>query len=74
MSATKRKNLALVFDAMSIGSKLRYDVKTDKYWGYVDYGGKLPNDAETLASEVLAFQIISLTEQFKCSFYEYQPM
>lgn len=60
------KNVALIFDAMSIRTELRFDLKTDKYWGYVDYGGIMTDDSETLATEVLIFQIVSYTEKFKC--------
>lgn len=59
------QNVALVFDAMSIRSEIKYDQKSDKYWGYVDYGGILVNDSETLATEVLIFQIVSFTTKFK---------
>lgn len=60
------QNVALIFDAMSIRSEIKYDHKSDKYWGYVDYGGILVNDSETLATEVLIFQIVSFTTKFKC--------
>lgn len=60
------KNVALLFDSMAIRTELRYDKKTDKYWGYVDYGGILPNECETLASEALVFMIVSYTKRFKC--------
>lgn len=55
------------FDAMSIRSEIVYDKNTDKYWGYVDYGGIVTAaNAEDVATEVLVFQIISLKSKFKC--------
>lgn len=59
------KNVVLVFDSMSIRSEIVYDKNTDKYWGYLDYGGIVTAaNAKVIATEVL--QIISLKKKFKC--------
>lgn len=60
------KNVSLVFDAMSIRSALTYEKKTDKYWGYVDFGGIINDDSESLATEALVFMIVSYKDKFKC--------
>lgn len=59
------KNVALIFDSMSIRSHLMYDKKTDKHYGYVDYGGVANGNLEELATEVLVFQIVLFTKKFK---------
>ena len=33
------KDVALIFDAMSIHSEILYDKKIYEYRGYIDYGG-----------------------------------
>lgn len=40
---------------MSTRAELKFDSKTDKYCGYVDYAGIVAGDSETLATEVLIF-------------------
>lgn len=60
------RNVALIFDAMAIRSQITYDKNSDKHWGYVDLGGIASADAEVLATEVLVFQIVSLSGRFKC--------
>lgn len=48
---------------MSIRSQLMYDKKTDKHYGYVNYGGVA--NLEELSTEVLVLQIVSFTKKFK---------
>lgn len=60
------RDLALIFDSMSIRSQIIFDKKNDKYAGYVDLGGITDIAGEELATEALVFQIVSYTEKFKC--------
>lgn len=58
------KNVALVYDAMSIRSGRFYCQKEDKYYGYCDLGNIVPEDSEEYATEVFMFSIVSLTKKF----------
>lgn len=49
---------SLVIDAMSLHKQLQYC--NGAYVGYVDYGGIVAEDSETLASEVLVFLLVPL--------------
>lgn len=60
------KDVALIFDSMSIRKTVAYDKANDRHVGYVDLGGIHPVDAEELASELLLFAIVSYTKKFKC--------
>jgi len=60
------RDVALVFDAMSIRSHIFYDPSKDKTCGYVDMGGIVPDSKEAPATEALVFPIVSLTTKFKC--------
>ena len=59
------KDVALLFDAMSIRSEIVYDKKTDKYRGYIDYGGIAHTNSEELATEVLVLQSLSYQRKLK---------
>ncbi|RVE40921.1 hypothetical protein evm_014429 [Chilo suppressalis] len=60
------KNVALIFDGMSVKKDLSPDQKTGKIFGYVDLGEITVSDPEQLASEALVFQIVSYGHYFKC--------
>lgn len=59
------KDVALIFDAMSIRSEIVYDKKSDIYRGYIDYGGIAHVDSNEIATEVLVLQIVSYSRKFK---------
>lgn len=60
------KECGLVFDSMSIRKQVVWDKRNDKFVGYVDYGGIICEDTESIATEVLMFQIVSYQQKFKC--------
>lgn len=60
------QDIALVYDAMAIRSGRWYSKAEDKFYGYCDLGGITNLDAEEYATEVLLFEIVSLTCKFKC--------
>lgn len=60
------KDVNLVFDSMSIRKQVIYDHNKGKNFGYVDLGNDIKaEDPETLASEALVFQVVSLKGNFK---------
>lgn len=60
------KQVNLVFDAMSIRKQIIYDHHQGKNYGYVDFGNNMKTEGpETLASEALVFQVVSLKGNFK---------
>lgn len=64
------KDVALIIDGMSIRSKLTVDQKENCLCGYVDYGKEakylnIDFDDSELATEMLAFQIVSYSNRFK---------
>lgn len=59
------KDVALVYDAMSIRSGRWYCRKEDKFYGYCDLGGIPTDDSEKYATEALFFCIVSYTHKFK---------
>ncbi len=59
------QDVALIYDCMSIRSGRWYSKKDDKFYGYCDLGGTVNLDVEEYATEVLLFEIVSLTCKFK---------
>ena len=43
-----------------------YDLKEDRYVGFVDYGGAIPEPCDQLASEALVFLLVGLRRHWKC--------
>lgn len=60
------RDVALVFDGMSIRKWRTYDKAIDKHVGLVDLGGVTPTDPEELVTEALVFTIVSYTQKYKC--------
>lgn len=60
------KNVALIFDSMSLKKDLAYAPKLGKVFGYVDLGNIPVSEPEQLASEALVYQIVSYSNYFKC--------
>lgn len=65
------ENVALIFDSMAIRKQVTLDSKAEKCRGLVDYGsvmGELKStlDPTNVATELLAFQIVSYKDKFKC--------
>jgi len=50
----------LQLDAMSIRKQVIFDQNKSKFTRFVNYGGTIPEDSETLASEVLVFLLNGL--------------
>ena len=49
-------------DVMAIRKQTTYDPKEDRYVGFVDYGGAIPEPRDQLASEALVFLLVGLRE------------
>jgi len=58
----------LYFDTGWNGNKKQtiYDAKEDRYVGFVDYGGAIPEPCDQLASEALVFLLVGLRGHWKC--------
>ena len=61
-----KKECALILDGMAIRKQTIYDPKEDRYVGFVDYGGALPEPCDQLASEALVFLLVGLRGHWKC--------
>lgn len=64
------KDVGLIIDGMSIRSQVSVDHKKNSVRGYVDYGKAadelgITYDKSILATEMLAFQIVSYSDKFK---------
>eukprot|EP00795_Rhopilema_esculentum_P011471 gene11471-21685_t len=63
---TNMSDCALMIDAMAIRKQVIYDKGNQKFSGFVDYGGCIPENSEDQASEALAFLLVGLRSHWKC--------
>jgi hypothetical protein len=62
------KDVAVMFDAMSIRKQVIFDSKRQSYAGYVNHGHLQVASSDALASESLAFLVVGLKKFFKVPF------
>ncbi len=60
-----KRDVNIICDAMSIKSRVQWDRKRDKMWGYCDYGQINVPDSEVEASEALVFMVACLNGSWK---------
>ena len=60
------KECALILDGMAIRKQTMYHPKVDRYVGFVDYGGAIPEPCDQLASEAVVFLLVGLRGHRRC--------
>ena len=65
-SSPTKKDCCMIIDAMSIRKQAEWDVKKEKYSGFINYGEVTPEKPDTMASEALLFLLVGTRTHWKC--------